>query len=174
MNNCYKTSNNKYFDCPARMSDARHFTDYKPNCELNAMIKLDNKLNNSFEVRQFLQNNASNLMNVNKQHSCQLTCCNLKEGFANTMLPAKNTVTCDKKSCQKQQTNPNGLGDTINYFTENRVEKCDNLPTHWPVSNQDTNSCVTPLDNYYYLGNSNDQESILRNALPLGGSPLCN
>tara|TARA_B100001093_G_scaffold416424_1_gene407095 strand:- start:389 stop:913 length:525 start_codon:yes stop_codon:yes gene_type:complete len=174
MNNCYKTSNNKYFNCPARMSDARHFTNYNPSCELNAMIKLDNKLNNSFEFRQFLQANATKLMDVNKQHSCKLNCCNLEEGFTDTMLPAQNTVTCDKKTCHKQQTNPNGLGDTKNYFTENRAEPCDNLPPHWPVASQDTNSCIIPLDHYYYLGDSNNQKSILRNAHPLGGNSLCN
>ena len=62
MNNCYKTSNNKYFDCPARMSDARHFTDYKANCELIAQIKMDNKLVRDDDYRLFLQKNAVKLM----------------------------------------------------------------------------------------------------------------
>ena len=31
-NLCYKTSNNKYSDCPPRMADGRHFTDFRPNC----------------------------------------------------------------------------------------------------------------------------------------------
>ena len=30
-NNCHKTTNNKYFQCPPRMSDGRHFTDYRSN-----------------------------------------------------------------------------------------------------------------------------------------------
>lgn len=174
MNTCYKTSNNKYFDCPPRMSDARHFTDYKPNCELNAMIKLDNNLNNSFETRQYLQSNGEKLMNINKQHSCQLNCCNLKEGYANTEVPPKNIVTCNKNNCQSKEVNPKGLGDVRNYYTDSRVENCDNLPNQWPVSNQKTNMCATPLDNYFYLGDKNNNESILRNAQPLGGSSLCN
>ena len=40
---CYKTGDNKHLQCPPRMDDGRHFTDYRPNCELNANIKLDNK-----------------------------------------------------------------------------------------------------------------------------------
>ena len=48
MSTCYKTSDNKYFGCPPKMSDGRHFTDYRPNCFLNGMVRDENKLTNSF------------------------------------------------------------------------------------------------------------------------------
>ena len=32
---CYKASNNKYFNCPPRMDDGRHFTDYRSSCDTN-------------------------------------------------------------------------------------------------------------------------------------------
>ena len=38
------TSNNKYFDCPPRMDDARHFTDYRPNRDVNNKIRHNNKI----------------------------------------------------------------------------------------------------------------------------------
>ncbi len=28
---CYKTGDNRYNDCPPRMADGRHFTDFRPN-----------------------------------------------------------------------------------------------------------------------------------------------
>ena len=44
MNSCYKTSNNKYFKCPPRMDDGRHFTDYRPNCHVNNLVRANNKI----------------------------------------------------------------------------------------------------------------------------------
>ena len=43
MTNCNKTSNNKYFNCPAKMSDGRHFTDYRPSCYVNNLLRYNNK-----------------------------------------------------------------------------------------------------------------------------------
>ena len=45
---CYKTSDNKFFDCPPRMADGRHFTDYRPECYVNDLIRADNNVNNNF------------------------------------------------------------------------------------------------------------------------------
>ena len=44
MSSCYKTSNNKYAKCPPRMDDGRHFTDYRPNHEINKHIIENNKI----------------------------------------------------------------------------------------------------------------------------------
>ena len=46
MNNggvCNKTSNNKFFGCPARMDDGRHFTDYRPISYVNDLVRYSNK-----------------------------------------------------------------------------------------------------------------------------------
>ena len=174
MNNCYKTSNNKYFDCPARMSDARHFTDYKPNCELIAQIKVDNKLNNSFETRNFLQNNASKLMGINQEHSCHLNCCNLQEDFADTMAPCSHQVECDKNNCKRTLVNKDGIGDCRTYYNKVELEKCQNLPRQWPVANRETNMCATPMDNYAYVNDLDKANKLLRHATPTGGQGLCN
>ena len=46
--NCYKSSNNKFFNAPSRMSDGRIFTDYRHNAELNDNIMTNNKVLNSY------------------------------------------------------------------------------------------------------------------------------
>ena len=53
MSSCYKTSNNKFFNAPPRMSDGRHFTDYRPDYELNMKIGEDNELNDSTNTASF-------------------------------------------------------------------------------------------------------------------------
>ena len=166
MNNCYKTSNNKYFDCPARMSDARHFTDYKANCELIAQIKMDNKLHNSFETRLFLQNNATKLMGINQKHSCQLNCCNLREDFSDTMAPPSHKVECNSKCCNRTLINPYGVGDYINYNGES--DNCNNLPKQWPVSNQENNICQVPQHNYALVNDTRVDQLLQRNTMPRG------
>jgi len=55
-NTCNKTSNNKYFDCPARMDDGRIFTDYRPSSSVDDMIRYSNNVMSSYEYRQFLIN----------------------------------------------------------------------------------------------------------------------
>ena len=71
-NTCFKTSNNKYFDCPALMSDGRAFTDYRPSNYVNDMIRINNKVYDSYNYRQFLINNAANLMKVNDEYNILL------------------------------------------------------------------------------------------------------
>lgn len=49
------------------MSDARAFTDYNPNCELNKMIQEKYKITNSHAYRQFLQKNADKIIEANSK-----------------------------------------------------------------------------------------------------------
>jgi hypothetical protein len=66
MAHCYKTSNNKWFSCPPRMDDARHFTDYRPNCHMNNLVRTNNEIVNSYDYRQFLTRNADKLIDLNR------------------------------------------------------------------------------------------------------------
>ena len=63
--NCYRTSNNKFFNAPPMMADGRNFTDYRPQCDVNNGLINENKLPNSHEYRMFLTQNAEKLMAVN-------------------------------------------------------------------------------------------------------------
>jgi hypothetical protein len=66
---CNKTSNNKYFDSPARMDDGRAFTDYRSSNSVDDMIRFSNNIGSSYEYRQFLINNATNIMNINNKYT---------------------------------------------------------------------------------------------------------
>lgn len=72
---CANTSNNKHFSCPPRMDDGRHFTDYRPNCHLNNLMRANQQTNNSFQYRMFLTHNANNIMQQNRKQACQKNCC---------------------------------------------------------------------------------------------------
>ena len=120
--NCNKTSNNKYFDCPALMSDGRIMTDYRQSDTVNDMIRLNNNVLSSNQYRQFLIHNADSIMNINSQYineknscksgqlvevpfarvcdyntqygTCQRT--NQRMGLGLTNQVSKNITTCNK------------------------------------------------------------------------------
>ena len=52
---CYRSSNNKFFNSPSKMSDGRIFTDYRPNCEMNRYIESGNKLKNTHDWNVFIK-----------------------------------------------------------------------------------------------------------------------
>lgn len=168
MSYCYKTSDNKHFGCPPRMADGRHFTDYRPNCYVNNLIKADNGTQNSFQYRQFLTHNAAQLMDINRHHACQKNCCTQCEDpfHQGTMLPEMNKFVCDKSTCKLIGNDPNGLGTGRVYQP---VQECANLPSAWPVDGKN-NVCITPKDaaNYYPLDESVYKTS-QRVAVPGGG-----
>lgn len=72
---CYKTSNNKYPDCPAIMDDGRAFTDYRPSCYINDVIRVTNGINSSYGYRQFLQHNATQLMDTIRMYNIKKNGC---------------------------------------------------------------------------------------------------
>ena len=139
MKGCYKTSNNKYFDCPPRMADGRHFTDYRPNCYVNNLLRANNRVKNSFEFRQFLTDNADSLMEMNRAYACQKNCCGpCKEPFSSgTMLPEQSTVKCNSETCTQVLNDPKGLGQGRDYGFK---DKCPKWPKKFPV-NQPSNCC---------------------------------
>ena len=53
------------------MGDGRHFTDYRPNCHVNDLVKTDNNISNSFQYRQFLQQNGDALMDKHREIACE-------------------------------------------------------------------------------------------------------
>lgn len=64
---CNKTSNNKYFDCPALAYS--NFTDWRPSCYVNDMIRQQNGIQSSYEYAQWLQHNANNVMRTNSAYT---------------------------------------------------------------------------------------------------------
>jgi hypothetical protein len=54
--------NNYFPQCPALMSDGRHFTNWRQASEFNEYIKYINELERDDDYRLFLQNNAEVIM----------------------------------------------------------------------------------------------------------------
>lgn len=116
MENCNDCSDSKYYSCPAKMSDGRIFTDYRPRCLANSLNK------NSYEHRQYLINNAEDLI---KQERNKLKSCGpCVEPFnIGTMLEEQTFVKCDKGSCQVMINNPFGIGQGRDYNIDDSIHK---------------------------------------------------
>ena len=107
MTSCDKTSNNKYFDCPARMDDGRAFTDYRSSSTVNDMIRYSNNTMTSFDYRQFLTNNATKIMEVNNVYTKEKVGC---DSCNYVEIPFQNTCTWNSSYGSCAMTNPNGIG----------------------------------------------------------------
>jgi len=171
--NCYRTSNNKFFNAPPRMADARHFTDYRPICHVNNIIKSDHNVMNSYEYRLFLTRNAEKIMDQNRNTAYQ------KNGVSQcknpyirgTMLEEKDKVVCNKHNCKVVPNNPNGLGRG-RIYSENPTECLSGFKA--PPLNLDGNKCTPPDENFKYYPDSKSQgiNVIKRHAIPSGGDIL--
>ena len=117
MAGCYKTTNNKFFNCPPRMDDGRHFTDYRPSCDLNNLVASNNNLVSSYDYRQFLILNADKLMDLNRGYTVQMNSCGpCKQPYEQgTMLPEQSKVQCNDKTCNSSMSVLNGLGQGRTY-----------------------------------------------------------
>jgi hypothetical protein len=168
MSDCFKTSNNKHFGCPPRMADGRHFTDYRPNCHINNIIRTGNDVMNSFQYRAFLTRNADQLMDLNRNYACKKNCCGpCQEPYhsVNT-LPEVNKVKCNAHNCEIVGFDPNGLGQGRIYTDEE--QNCDNVGQ----VEQGNNSCATPEDKMRYYGARTDNANNLQRNTVQGGAPM--
>ena len=168
---CYKSSNNKKFKCPPRMDDGRHFTDYRPNCHVNNLVRANNKILNSHEYRMFLTHNAKKIMDLNRTYTTQKNGCGPCQAPYNegTMLPEQSIQVCDNKSCNTEFVNKNGIGVGRRY--DNNSTKCGDWPKELPV-NQPSNCCAdtNSLFNYYnHMDTKAQGELVVRNSVPGGG-----
>lgn len=105
--NFNRTVNNKYFDAPARMDDGRTFTDYRASSSVDNMIRYSNNVMSNYEYRQFLINNADEIMNINRKYTED------KVGTKNcTAKPVPFYSTCDVNSsfAKCTVTNSDGIG----------------------------------------------------------------
>tara|TARA_B110000208_G_C11333982_1_gene271093 strand:+ start:29 stop:469 length:441 start_codon:yes stop_codon:yes gene_type:complete len=143
---CSKTSNNKYFDCPARMSDARFCTDYRPNSYMNTVLKVSNDLENSYQYRVFLQRNADKIFQLNNNLFFVRNGCGpcVKPYNEGTIPPNQNTMNCNSQSCNLQQINPNGIGLGIDYNTKRTV--------NFNQPNINSNKCSDMFSNFNQNG----------------------
>lgn len=110
MNNkstCYRTTNNKYYKCPPRMDDGRHFTDYRSNIYVNDLIKHTNKTESNYEYRQFLIHNAEKLIKMNNNYMEYMNGC---EECNATYIPFNTECFINQNYSNCYNKNENGIG----------------------------------------------------------------
>ena len=140
---CNKTSNNKFFDCPPRMDDGRHFTDYRTQCTQNNQLWRQGNVKSSFDYRMYLTRNADKLLDAEREKAGLRNSCGpcMEPYDVGTMLPEKNMVTCNQSTCSVNLNNEEGLGTGRQYDTN--VQK----PAVSPENNSTSVPCCgTPSD----------------------------
>lgn len=173
MSSCYKTSNNKYFNCPPRMDDGRHFTDYRPNCHVNNLVRANNNITNSHDYRMYLTRNAEKFIDLNRVYTVQKNSCGpcTSPYHKGTMLPEKLMQSCNANSCTVTTSDKSGLGIGRKY--NDRSGKCPSWPD-LPV-NQPYNCCADTnnLFNYYNdIDPPLQKKKVVRKSVPGGGKIL--
>lgn len=182
---CKKASDNKYNNCPPLMADGRMFTDYRPRCIANfavaggASLPGNFDLPNSYEYRQYLIKNASDIMAKNRQMAYQNNACGpctnpYNEG---TMLPEQSMVKCDANKCSFYSNDSTGLGQGRAYNTTNdhnalRDRFIKKKEAEQEALAANVNQCWTPQDkqnifSYNYDPSGNNE----RVAVPSGALP---
>jgi stalled ribosome rescue protein Dom34 len=106
-NTCNKTSDNKYFDCPARMDDGRIFTDYRPSYHVDDMIRYSNNVMGSYDYRQFLIHNGVNIIKVNSDYTADKVLC---ESCNSKSMPFHTIDNINDVYSRKHVIDPNGIG----------------------------------------------------------------
>ena len=99
--------------CLSRMQDGRAFTDYRPRCTIQYQFRDENKFSSSYDTRMFLTHNVDELMKANLERSEKLNVCEecFSKNETGTMLPEKNFVKCNSRTCDFQNNvNMYGLG----------------------------------------------------------------
>ena len=71
----YRTSDTIYPNCPPKMSDGRHFTDYRSQCKINALINASGNVTHGFDQRMLLTRSADRFIEVQRAHAFRRNVC---------------------------------------------------------------------------------------------------
>ena len=67
---CFSGSNNIHFNFPPIMQDGRTYSSYQPEAVVNQRIQEVNNINSNWKYRQFLTQNANQIMQFNTTEAC--------------------------------------------------------------------------------------------------------
>ena len=67
---CFSGSNNIHFNFPPIMQDGRTYSSYQPEAVVNQRIQEVNNINTNWKYRQFLTQNADQIMQFNTTEAC--------------------------------------------------------------------------------------------------------
>lgn len=129
---CMRASDNAATNCPARMSDGRLFTDYRPRCDqiadLMPAAATDKSGINSYEFRMHLTAQAEEVMRRNMMWAYEAAACGpCDHAQPGTMLPEQALQRCDASACTFEPSgHTGGLGLGRDYGS------------YKPVTGQDT------------------------------------
>ena len=139
---CNSGSNNIHFDFPPIMADGRNYASWQPGGSRNADIRMKEKISTNWEYRQYLVNNATNIMQGNMMSACDQCCAcpaTYHSAVSHSRTVAKDTLTPDTlrstvpfsyKSCLENKR-PFGYetSDLKNmYLSEQQLEARMNTP----------------------------------------------
>lgn len=179
---CSRASDNKKYNCPPKMSDGRHYTDYRPRCLTNFVFPNDQPMN-SYEYRQYLIHNADTIMMENQKGAYTMNMCGpCVEPFnIGTLLPEQNMVSCDASTCKTYLNDHNGLGTGRKYQTTEPPSDAGFMAKFMSQKESEQawmknslNCCTTPHDDlkYYPWDGSIPKEVANRPSVPGGGMPM--
>jgi hypothetical protein len=102
---CYSGSNNIHFDFPPIMADGRVYSSWQPEAVVNDAIRKQENITTSWQYRQYLIHNATNIMKINNQEAC--TELGLPSHFQTNATPSSNVPFTFKST---YDTNQPGFG----------------------------------------------------------------
>lgn len=177
---CNRPSNNKFYNCPPRMDDGRHFTDYRPRCATAFQDKVSNTMMSSYEYRVFLMNNASDLIKKNATEAYVRNRCGpcVEPYDIGTMLPEVEKQVCNERTCSFATGNPYGIGLGRQFYTSEREDSfrqkfLEEKQVEQQYFKESVPCCGTVQDDMqYYPIDGVLPENLNRVAVPGGGNPL--
>lgn len=177
---CTRASSNKFFNCPPRMADGRHFTDYRPRCYGQYILKNQNEIPSSFDYRMYLTRNASDIMKKNAFDAYMTNRCGpcMEPYDVGTMVPEHEKQQCNSRTCSFAPHDENGLGLGRQYHDAKaeeafRAEFIKAKEKESEYFKSSANCCTTENDDmFYYPIDGMVKTEYDRLSVPGGGVPL--
>ena len=85
---CFSGSNNIHFNFPPIMQDGRTYSSYQQDAVVNQRIQDVNNINSNWKYRQFLTQNADQIMQFNTTEACYTL--GLSPHYATNATPSSN------------------------------------------------------------------------------------
>lgn len=177
---CERPSNNKSFNCPPRMADGRHFTDYRPRCAQQFQDKISNKLMSSYDQRMYLITNADDIIKLNAQNAYMTNRCGpcVEPYDQGTMVPEFEKQVCNERTCSFGVTDPYGLGLGRKFYNDDVEEKAkkrfiEEKEKETQYFKQNAQCCGTVKDDLqYYPIDGKIHDEYPRSTIPSGATPM--
>jgi hypothetical protein len=132
---------------------------------------LNSQSMNSYELRQYLINNAEKIMTESREASEKLNRCGpcVKPWNQGTMLPEESLVKCNTSTCQTNVNDPYGLGQGRDYGIQDDQQFIAKMTQLNQTAFGQQDNCFTGYDDLKYFPLTSVTEE--RASIPSGGKP---